>query len=159
MPDLIVPLYKLPPRSEGESALTDKGITIRRANTFELSVVCDFIKVEFSQSWADETAVVFGRQPVSCFIAVEQRKVVGFATIDSTRRGYFGPTGVTASQRGRGIGKALLIAALWGLCDMGYGYGIIGAAGPVDFYEKTVHAIVIPDSTPGVYTDLLDRNG
>jgi GNAT superfamily N-acetyltransferase len=158
MPDLVVPLYRLPPRDEGEDALNDKGITIRRANTFEMSIVCDFIRRDFSQSWADETAAVFGRQPVGCYIAVEQRKVIGFATIDSTRRGYFGPTGVDAAQRGRGVGRALLIAALWGLRDLGYGYGIIGAAGPVDFYEKTVHAMVIPDSTPGVYTDLLDRD-
>lgn len=32
---------------------------------------------------------------------------------------------------------------------------IVGAAGPVRFYPKTVGAIVIPDSEPGIYTDLL----
>ena len=39
---------------------------------------------------------------------------------------------------------------------MGYVYGIIGAAGPVDFFQKTVGAIVIPDSDPGIYVDLLE---
>jgi hypothetical protein len=38
---------------------------------------------------------------------------------------------------------------------MGYVYGIIGRAGPIEFYQKTVGAIVIPDSDPGIYTDLL----
>jgi hypothetical protein len=38
---------------------------------------------------------------------------------------------------------------------LGYAYGIIGSAGPVEFYQKTVAAIVIPDSSPGVYTNLL----
>ena len=53
------------------------------------------------------------------------------------------------------MGKALLLAALAGLRDMGYVYGIIGAAGPVQFYQSTVGAIIIPDSEPGIYTDLL----
>ena len=59
-------------------------------------------------------------------------------------------------MQGRGIGKALLIFSLWGLRELGYVYGIIGRAGPVDFYKQTVGAIVIPDSDPGIYTDLLN---
>ena len=39
--------------------------------------------------------------------------------------------------------------------EMGYVYGIIGGVGPVEFYRKTVGAIEIPDSTPGIYTDIL----
>jgi hypothetical protein len=38
---------------------------------------------------------------------------------------------------------------------MGYVYAIVGAAGPVPFYQKTVGAIVIPDSEPGIYMGLL----
>jgi hypothetical protein len=38
---------------------------------------------------------------------------------------------------------------------MGYVYAVIGRAGPVEFYQKAVGAIVIPDSDPGIYTDLL----
>ena len=155
MPDLLVPLYKLPPRSEGQSSA--EGVNIRRVNSFELTVVTDFIKKEFSQGWADETAAVFSRQPIPCFIATENKKVIGFATVDSTRRGFFGPTGVASTERGRGVGKALLIASLWDLWDQGYAYAIIGAAGPVDFYVKTVNASIIPDSSPGVYVDMLER--
>jgi len=36
-----------------------------------------------------------------------------------------------------------------GLRELGYVYAIIGSAGPTDFYERTVGAIVIPDSEPG----------
>ena len=46
---------------------------------------------------------------------------------------------------------ALLLATLHGMKDTGYGYGVIGGAGPVDFYKKCCGAIVIEDSTPGVY--------
>jgi hypothetical protein len=38
---------------------------------------------------------------------------------------------------------------------MGYAYAIIGGAGPVDFYQKTVGAIEIEGSVPGIYRDRL----
>lgn len=154
MPDLLVPLYRLPARATGEMP-PESGIIIRRPNTFELTRVSEFIRTHFTQGWVDEMAATFARQPVSSFIAVENKKVIGFAAYESTRRAFFGPTGVAEEHRGRGIGKALLIASMWGLHDLGYGYGIIGSAGPVEFYQRAVGAIVISDSAPGVYTNML----
>ncbi len=154
MPDLLVPLYKLPPRPD-LNALRAQGVIVRPPNTFEMTPVCAFIRKHFSQAWADETAATFASHPVTSFIAIENKKIVGFAAYESTRKAFFGPTGVAVPHRGRGIGKALLLASLWGLADLGYAYGIIGAAGPVAFYEQAVGAIVIPDSTPGVYADML----
>ncbi len=61
-------------------------------------------------------------------------------------------------ERGRGVGRALLLACLWGLREMGYVYGIIGGVGPAEFYERAVGATLIPDSTPGVYADPLRRD-
>jgi predicted N-acetyltransferase YhbS len=84
-----------------------------------------------------------------------EKEIVGFAAYECTRRNFFGPTGVIENAQNRGVGKALLLACLWGLQELGYVYGIIGHAGPVAFYEKTVGAAVIPDSDPGIYTDLL----
>jgi predicted N-acetyltransferase YhbS len=52
----------------------------------------------------------------------------------------FGPTGVLESARGKGIGTALLIAALRGLKEMGYAYGVIGGVGPVQFLRKGCRA-------------------
>ena len=45
------------------------------------------------------------------------------------------------------------MAALWGLRELGYVYGIIGAAGPVEFYQEAVGAIVISESEPGIYVE------
>ena len=158
MPDLLVPLYKLPPRPE-EAALRAQGVVLRRANTFERTRVSQFITTHFSPSWADETDVTFARQPVTCFLTLIDRQIAGFAAYEATRRAFFGPTGVDPAHRGRGLGRALLLASLWGLADLGYAYGLIGAAGPVEFYRKTVGAVVIPDTEPGtfpgVYADLL----
>jgi hypothetical protein len=58
-------------------------------------------------------------------------------------------------MRKRGVGAALLVACLNAMRDSGYGYAIIGWVGPREFYAKTVGAIEIPDSTPGIYRDLL----
>ena len=151
MPDLLVNLLKLP-------ALEDvQEFTVRRAQPFELTAVRTFVSENFSVSWADEVCVGFARQPISVFIATIQQELVGFSAYECTRRGFFGPTGVVEAGQGKGIGKALLLAALWGLREMGYVYAIIGAAGPVRFYQKTVGAIIIPDSEPGIYTDMLKQ--
>ncbi len=55
-------------------------------------------------------------------------------------KGFFGPTGVDESARGKGIGHALLLKTLLDMRDQGYGYAIIGGAGPVDFYQRSVGA-------------------
>src|SRR5262245_30465303 len=149
MADLLVNLLKLPPIDT-----LDPKVFIRRAQPFELSTVRQFIQQNFSATWADEASVGFANKPVSVFIAVMDNKLVGFAAYECTRRGFFGPTGVVESVRGLGIGKALLISSLIGLRELGYVYAIIGAAGPVHFYQKTVGAIVIPDSEPGIYMGL-----
>ena len=151
MPDLLVNLLKLPPREDTST----QGFILRRAQPFELTPVCNFVTENFSHSWADEISVGFARQPVSVFVVTIDRELVGFAAYECTRRGFFGPTGVVEAARGKGIGKALLLASLEALREMGYVYAIIGAVGPVRFYQKTVGAIIIPDSEPGIYTDSL----
>jgi predicted N-acetyltransferase YhbS len=141
MPDLLVNLLKLPPLKESTGP-----VLIRRAQTFELSLVRQFIQQNFSG---------FANKPVSVFIATREQRIVGFAAYECTRRGFFGPTGVVEQEQRKGIGESLLLSCLWSLREMGYVYAIIGGVGPVHFYQKTVGAIVIPDSEPGIYTDLL----
>src|SRR5437879_10448593 len=146
MPEVLVNLLKLP--SLGR--LNDEGVNIRRAQPFEITPVREFIEQNFSVAWADEISVGFANKPVSVVIATRAGKVIGFAGYECTRKAFFGPTGVSESERGRGIGRALLVASLWGLRQLGYVYGIIGAAGPVAFYREAVSAIVIPESERGI---------
>ena len=157
MADLLVNLLKLPALETFQDGLSESGIIIRRAQPFEVTPVREFIRNNFSAAWADEISVGFAAKPVSIFIATRERRVIGFAGFECTRKAFFGPTGVAEAERGRGIGKALLLASLWGLRELGYVYGIIGSAGPVEFYQQTVGAIVIPDSEPGIYFDLLKQ--
>lgn len=152
MPDMLVRLYRLPPAAPALEKVRAAGIEVRRAQPYEREAVYQFILKQFSQTWADETMVAFTHQPVSAFIALDGKRIVGFGAYECTRRDYFGPTGVQESYRGRGIGEALLILCLQGLFDMGYAYAIIGGVGPAEFYSKVVGAELIEDSVPGIYT-------
>lgn len=155
MPDMLVPLLCLPSSKPIVEDLAAQGVVIRPAHPFERTLLHAFIEKHFNTAWADEAIAGLYNKPVTTLLAIEDKKIVGFASYECTRRNYFGPTGVDQAQRGRNIGKALLLVALEGLRDMGYAYAIIGGAGPVDFYAKAVSATVIPDSKPGIYRDLL----
>ena len=152
MPDMLCSLINLPPVRPLLLELEAKGITIRRANPWESSAVREYVEQAFGKAWSDEIAVAFARQPVSCFLAVREKQIIGFAAYECTRRDYFGPTGVDENLRGLGVGKALFLASLLGLLELGYTYAIIGGAGPVDFYRKCVGAIPVPfENGNGIY--------
>lgn len=153
--DLLVRLYDLAPKGELDARLNTAGITIRRALAPELAPVIAWIRRHFTEGWASETLVALCRQPVSCFVAIRQGQLLGFACYDATAKGFFGPTGVDEAERGQGIGHALLLACLLDMRAQGYAYAAIGDVGPVDFYARTVGATPIADSTPGIFAGLL----
>ena len=155
MPDMLVNLLRLPPVEPALEELRGAGVVVRRARPWELTAVREFVGENFSQAWADEIAVGLVRQPVTVFVALRGGRLVGFAAYECTRKDFFGPTGVVESERGRGLGRALLLAALRGLRELGYAYAVVGGVGPAEFYERTVGARLIPDSSPGVYADPL----
>jgi len=157
MPDMLVKLYELPGLEPVIEAMREQGVVIRHAMPYELDQVVGWVRECWGDGWAGECAASFAQQPVSCFIAIEDGDVVGFACYEATCRDFFGPTGVHETKRKRGIGKALLLASLHALKAMGYGYAIIGGAGPVDFYAKAVGATVIEGSSPGIYRDGIRR--
>jgi len=155
MPDMLVNLLRLPPVDSALEELRGKGILVRRARAWELTLVLEFVAGQFGRAWADEISVGFTRQPVTVFVALREGRLVGFAAYECTRKNFFGPTGVLEEERGRGVGRALLLASLRALRELGYAYAVIGGVGPIDFYERTVGARLIPDSSPGVYADPL----
>lgn len=154
MPDLLVRLYDLPAADVRGSA------EIRRAFSAERDLVCDFAGRKFNRSWAAECAGCFGGGRPTCFVAVEDAKLVGFACYDTTARGVFGPIGVAEAARNRGIGRALLVGTLRDMAAAGYAYAVVGwaAAESLEFYREAVNAIEIPDSTPGFYRGMLKPN-
>jgi GNAT superfamily N-acetyltransferase len=147
--DLLVKLYDLPARR-----MVD-GVDVRRALAPERDVIGTWVRQTFGRGWASECEIAFAHQPVGCHIAVRGGSVLGFACWDATARGFFGPIGTLESERGSGIGSALLIDCLHAMAAYGYGYAVIGGIGPKAFYEGVVPTIEIPGSSPGIYRGLL----
>lgn len=156
MPDMLVKLYDLP-STNSFAKMQAQDIVVRPAMASEKNLVCDWVKQHFDQGWVNEVEVAFSRQPISVFVAVKNGGMLGFACYDTTARGFFGPTGVDEKQRGQGIGEALLFRCLLTMREIGYGYSVIGWAGPTEFYSKKVGAIVIEGSEPGVYKGMIKK--
>jgi GNAT superfamily N-acetyltransferase len=154
MHDMLVRLYALPSLDGALAACTARGVAIRRTLAPEKYAVLDWVRAHFASSVA-EVDTAFAQVPATCFIAVRADAVLGFACYDVTCRNFFGPEGVAAEERGHGVGRALLLAALHAQRAQGYAYAIIGGVGPAEFYSKTVGAVAIADSTPGIYAGLV----
>jgi GNAT superfamily N-acetyltransferase len=152
MTDLLVKLYELPPLQPLPS---NAAWCVRKVLAPEISGVAHWVEGQFSRAWADEFRKAAGNWPVTAFITVAESQVTGFACYDSAALGVFGPTGVADDQRGRGLGKALLLACLHDMAARGYAYAVIGGSGPDAFYERTVGAVEIPGSEPGFYDGMV----
>jgi ribosomal protein S18 acetylase RimI-like enzyme len=163
---MLVRLYSLPDITSLVEDLKASGIVVRRANPTEADVIIPWIHQHFQEKWASEARGSLEHRPPTCFIAVElqpgfdpdddpynlpSERLIGFASYDIVAKGMFGPEGVHPEYRGRGIGKALLTVSLHAMAADGYAYAVISWAGPTEFYEKNVGAILIEDSEPGIF--------
>lgn len=154
--DMLVRLYRQAAWKSDEAALRVAGITIKRVLGPDIARVQQFIRTEFSDGWANEASVALYRAPSTCFIAVRDKQVVGFACYDATAKGMFGPTGVKGGLRGTGVGAALLIRCLRAMWHDGYVYAVIGGVDEArGFYEKVVGAQAIEGSHPGIYAQMI----
>ncbi|MDH7602912.1 MAG: GNAT family N-acetyltransferase [Armatimonadota bacterium] len=100
---------------EKEAALEGK-VTIEPFRPELILPLLEWMKVEFAGDWqrfAREamTKITTGEfRPDNVWIAHENGRVIGYCQHDNS--GRFGPFGVSASERGRGIGAALLFKCL-----------------------------------------------
>lgn len=155
MTDMLVKLYSLPDVTHALIYQHEHGVEIRRALVPERGIVVDWVRQRWGNAWASECDTAFVRQPLTCFVAIENENLVGFSCHEATYKNFFGPYGVDAKCLRRGIGAALLLIALHDMAALGYAYGIIGGAGPLDFFTRVAGAIPIEDSTPGIYRGML----
>jgi GNAT superfamily N-acetyltransferase len=156
MTDMLVKLYELENDWRFLQEQEQIGVSIRKPIGPEKHFIMDWVREHFNLLWASEVDQAISNQPMTCFVAIREGQLIGFSCYDATALGFFGPTGVDEAFRGKGTGKALLLAALLDMKLKGYGYAVIGAVGPADFYTKTVGAVEIPGSTPSLWKDLLD---
>lgn len=150
--DMLIRLYDLP---SGNGISPPSGALSRKPIAPECDLVCQWVAQEFSVGWASEARVALNNRPVSLFIALRAGAVVGVSCYDTTARGFVGPIGVAAAERGRGLGAALLRACLQDMRSVGYAYAVAGAVGAPEFFRRVAGATEIEGSTPGVYRDML----
>ena len=159
MADMLVKLFELPPLHPEIEKMNGMGITVRRPIGPENYAVRDWIRENFSERWAGEAENAFFNNSKTLYIALRETEhgseMLGFACWDATVKGFFGPTGVKESERGKGIGRALLLSCLHGMFNDGYAYGIIGSPGPFEFYEKVCEAVTIEGSGDSIYKGML----
>lgn len=154
--DLLVKLYDIEDEIKGMDKLKEDNIRIVRPLAVDSSRITDFIEEEFEINWANEFMKALYNEPTSCFIAIKDKEVVGFACYDATGKGFFGPTGVSKKVRSKGVGTVLLLKCLLDMRENGYGYAVIGGASDaIDFYSKIAGATIIPDSYPGIYSRMI----
>ena len=159
MTDMLVRLYDLPPDDGSISRLAAEGVSIKRPLAMDAGTVEEFVAGAFPQTpgWRHECRATLMRQPPSCFVAESAGGLLGFACFDAAARGMFGPTGVIEAHRGRGIGRALLLSCLRSMSAEGYAYAVIGWVSSQDYYRRSVAAVPIEGSEPGLYRRALGR--
>ncbi|MEH7459109.1 GNAT family N-acetyltransferase [Bacillus sp. JJ1127] len=120
---------------------------VSRATQSDVEELLQFVIYEFGERWIEAVNKGFReyKEP-PIYIAKQNEKIIGFACYDVVRekKGLFGPMGTAKNNRVKGVGRELLYRCLSDMKQIGYEYAIIGQAGPIEFYERSCHAQLIP---------------
>jgi ribosomal protein S18 acetylase RimI-like enzyme len=99
---------------EKRRKLVDAGVIVEAYRSELTLPLLEFAAKEFAGDWvryARETMgkIQLGENPARLMVAHRHGKVIGYSHFDNER---FGPIGVTASERGRGLGHVLMYETL-----------------------------------------------
>ena len=151
MKDMLVNLYALP-----TAPATVEGVRLERVLPPDFGRVLQFVAAHFDEGWVHECEAALHQSPPSCFVAVKEHALLGFACYDATARGMFGPVGVDAAARGQGVGAALTYRCMQAMREAGYAYAVIGwCDGKEPFYTRTVGAVPIENTGDTVYSRMI----
>lgn len=116
---------------------------IRRATAGDHEDLVSMLEAHWP-AWLPEVGEAMANEPVSVYVAESDKGIVGFAAYDANNKGtgWFGPMGVVESQRGSGLGCALLKRCLDDIRAQGHATATIPWVGPVEFYGRCVGTVV-----------------
>lgn len=117
------------------------GVEVRRATAADLPAITA-AAAEFGGTWPQEADISLGRDPVAVHLALRDGRVVGFACHATSRHGWFGPIGVSATERLGGVGAVLLRRCLVDVRAEGRAQAQVCWVGPVRFYARAVGGYV-----------------
>ena len=89
----------------------DQAISIAISKSHEKDRLFNFIREEFSHSWALESlpALRGDKESFCCYLSQTLTgNILGFAVVNATNPSWFGPMGVKASSRMSGLGRRLV---------------------------------------------------
>ena len=81
--DLLVDLY------QQDFVKESLDFKVKRVISTDSDSVIDFIQQRFSPIWVSEVKSGLFRSNPTCFIAVDEKQIVGFACYDATSKGFF----------------------------------------------------------------------
>src|ERR1700736_1402116 len=142
--------------ARAHDAAARAGYTLRRIDGAD-ALLAAWIDLHFAPSWWS-----FEAAAGSAWVAERDGAIAGFAAFgarglkfpwlrawrDRDDVGIFGPYGVARAHRGRGIGEALLTAALCGLRASGYAFALVPAVSGkrlIAAYLRRTGASVVED--------------
>ena len=134
--NLLVPL-------KGNSRIPARPDKVERGSPPDCDRIIDFATRHFGSAWAWEVSRALENTPPTLFIVRnDDGDVAGFSAHEANNRGlgFFGPMGVDPGQRGKGSGRALLLASLSDLRTLGYAEAVISWAANAGFYEGVAGA-------------------
>jgi predicted N-acetyltransferase YhbS len=126
-----------PGRATSEAS---RAAVIRRGTPADIPAVGALVRAHFDAVWELEMRRALSRTTPTAFVAERAGRLVGFAGHGVYRPDLFGPLGTDPSERGNGIGQALLRACLDDMAVAGIGVAQISWIGPADFYARAVGA-------------------
>ncbi len=126
----------------------DGQVEIRFVDIKEKDALLSWSQRHFGENWSETLRCAF--QSPAPHIPILKAKMggemVGFAAYDvyMNKKGVFGPMGILPTARHQGVGRKLLYAALQSMKEKRYMYVVLKEAGPIEFYEQTCNAKLIP---------------
>ena len=123
-----------------EERLAGLEVVVRRVETEDRPTLDAYLAENWSASWRVEMLETLDADPPTGFIALRGPEIVAFAAYGVARPSWFGPTGTNESERGRGIGAALLLRCLDALRAAGHPRAEICWTNVWPFYAKVADA-------------------
>lgn len=116
--------------------LNIKPAIVRRAKKEDENKVLGWVRSEFSVFWEYEAKVGFSYEKPKLWIAEDDTGVVGFSVYSALEPHWFGPIGVSAKTRLKGIGSILLFNCLKSMREEGQRIAVIPWTSHLYFYTQ-----------------------
>lgn len=109
---------------------------VRKAKESDKDKVLSWVRSEFSVFWEYEAGVGFMYDKPKLWIAEEGNDVIGFSVYSALEPHWFGPIGVSAKTRLKGVGSLLLFNCLKSMREEGQRIAVIPWTSHLFFYTQ-----------------------